>query len=631
MKQSKVWLLALLSILVLAATSTLTMAEDSAHLSGNWEVGISGADFEDNPARVNEYSTYRTDQDGVSFAPSLNLDYFNQGFLLGIESDINGPHDQKNSLELDFNRFLQFDVDYREFDHWKDHDTLEHLGATFTGDTFGAQPRVTTDLTAGQIPATPSLEVLEAAKERYYQELDNDYIVNYSEWQNDAQLKLPSLPIVTFHAGWRVEERDGFEQAITLSKCSQCHVQANAKQINESTEDLTFGATGKFGLLTVDYEYLQRDFEEDGPSTSYNYLTTNKIRAGVADEDQLLYEGMHEYDVTPDSEKDSHVLEARVDLPHSSMVSASYVKADIESPKEGEEGTYSLDKDKLTSEFESFFLKGATRFGPLRVTMRGGTYEIDGPDFYVDFPDRDNMLADDQLKASAPSSFENQNFDNPEHFESAESRDVTEFGIDAVYRLARGTTLRLGYDYEDVERVEAELGETETNTYTLALQSRFNRQLSGRLSYEYQDIDDPFGADHATGIAQGIGTTNPAYPGFAWLYTDDFRLIDDNPASGAVYYWNSVYPNRTLAATTEPDQVQQVKFSSTYAPSVNSALTVFARYRGEENDAIFYDQKTFVPGASFYYAPNSKMNLTMAYTFNKQETENQMCVGWYHG
>jgi hypothetical protein len=61
------------------------------------------------------------------------------------------------------------------------------------------------------------------------------------------------------------------------------------------------------------------------------------------------------------------------------------------------------------------------------------------------------------------------------------------------------------------------------------------------------------------------------------------------------------------------------------------AATLFARVRIEENDDVSYEQQTYVPGVSLYYAPNGKLNLTMAYTFNKQETENQMCVGWYHG
>jgi hypothetical protein len=53
--------------------------------------------------------------------------------------------------------------------------------------------------------------------------------------------------------------------------------------------------------------------------------------------------------------------------------------------------------------------------------------------------------------------------------------------------------------------------------------------------------------------------------------------------------------------------------------------------RLEENDDVDYEQNTYVPGFTFWYAPNSKINLTMAYNFNLQETENKMCVGWYHG
>jgi hypothetical protein len=61
------------------------------------------------------------------------------------------------------------------------------------------------------------------------------------------------------------------------------------------------------------------------------------------------------------------------------------------------------------------------------------------------------------------------------------------------------------------------------------------------------------------------------------------------------------------------------------------ALSAYFRYRYEENDHVKYEEKTYVPGISFWYAPNEKVNLVMAYNFNKQETENQMCVGWYHG
>ena len=77
-------LLALLSILALAATSTLAIAEeDSAHVSGKVEVGVSGVDTKDNPARVNEYSKYRS-KDGANLAPSLDLEYSSKKLELGL-------------------------------------------------------------------------------------------------------------------------------------------------------------------------------------------------------------------------------------------------------------------------------------------------------------------------------------------------------------------------------------------------------------------------------------------------------------------------------------------------------------------------------------------------------------------
>lgn len=620
------FLVAVLSILILTATSTLAIAEeDSAHLSGNWEVGVTGVDLKDNPARVNEYGTYRTDEDGANLANEVNLEYRNKWFLMDLESDINGPDDQQHALELDFNRVFKFDFSNSKFDHWKDHDKLEHLGATMQGDIDGDQPRIFTNATKNP--------------DQYAWELSQDYIVTRKESEAGAELQLPALPNVTFHAGVRLEEREGMEQAIAMSKCSACHVEANPKMIDERTEEFTVGATGKFGLLTVEYEYLSRDFEDGGELPTYQYWSAGKTRFGSTDPQQLLYLNEElEYNKTPDSEKDSHLLSARLDLPNHTVISGSYVNADIESTKEGEEGTYEfVGNDTLTSAFESFALKGATRIGGLRLSMHGSSYEIDGPDYTLSFPDRvDNVDWDHDGAITNV----NNTFEQEEHFESAESRDVTEFGLDAIYRLARSTTLRLGYEYENIEREEVELGETQTSTYKLSIHSRLAKGLNARFSYNYADIDDPFGGDDVNGIAQGhpdaIVDGNLAY-----LLTGDYKQslpdFDTNPdplAEGntvAAYYWNSVYPARGLDATNQPDEVHEAKLSTTWSPAANMSATAYLRTRFEENSAVKYEENTYVPGISFWYAPNGKMNLVMAYNFNKQETENQMCVGWYHG
>ncbi len=625
MKHRHLWLLALLSILTMYATAVLAA---DIQATGSVELGVAVKDTSDNPARVNEYAQTRSEE-GLSLAPKLNLETFgeNSSFDLGV--DINGPRDQKIDLEADANRMIRLKLEHQVLEHWKDHETLDQLGATMAGDTAGEQPRVTTDATTGVLAGATGTANIDAAHERYEQELANDYIITRRESKAAADLQLPGLPNIVFHAGVRIDSREGMEQARTLSKCNQCHIQANPKDIDEETRDLTFGITGKFGLVTLDYEFLIRDFTDKSNDPTYGYVGSSSTHAGVADAAVLNYlAGPETYSSTPDSQKDSHSIKARVDFTRDTSLTAAYTKADVESDAV-EDDSYTIDNSTLTSEFESFFLKGATRIGAFRLSARGGSYEIEGPEYTVTFPKVVGANLDPALGYDLTT--------GEKDYQSAESRKVTQFGLDGVYRITTGTTLRLGYEYEETDRAELDLSDTETNTFKVALKSRLNRKLSGRVSYSYQNIDEPFtGAD--VGIGQVSGSTSDLYPGLAWFTTSTFlgapgNDVDTNGDGNydGVYYWNSVYPNRELESSVSPEDVHELKFSSTWAPSSQFAATLFARVRMEENDNVNYQQDTYVPGVTFYYAPNSKMNLTMAYTFNKQKTENQMCVGWYHG
>jgi hypothetical protein len=647
MKHSQLWLLALLSVLTLMTATTVMAAEDGGHVSGSWELGMSGINTEDNAARVNEYGSVRA-EDGISLAPQLDLEFKNGGFLLEAKSETMGPRDQMHEIDIDAGRVFQLESSLNVLEHHMDHDTLGHLGATMQGDIFGNQPRVTTPGTIGNpenskvYTATaqygvdqPVTDAVDAAHAEYQQELDNDYIVTRREWKNEAELTIPQLSNITFHAGIRIEEREGMKQAIATSKCNNCHVSADGKEIDERTEEYTLGATGKFGLVTVEYEYLTRDFDENGAAPQEDFTSSNTIHGNVIDYDQLLYgDGSTalDYNATPDSEKDSHLVKARVDLPNNSSIIGSYVKAEVTADKNPTEDTHSYiltDTDDLTSEFESFAMKGATRIGDLRLSVRGGQYEIETDSYTTYFSAREvaNVLP------GSPGSYDldgatevNHNLSASEtHNATAESREVTEFGIDGVYRLARYTTLRLGYEYEDIDREEEDhLGSTETSTYKLAVNTRFGKNLKANFSYEFQDIDEPFKGTHV-----GIGQDADNWTPYALLDTADFVGEDGN--SSAVYYWNSVYPNRNLESTNQPDAVHEAKINTTWTIAHNMSVTAYLRARLTENDDVEYDQDTYVPGVTFWYAPNSNMNLTMAYNFNKQETENRMCVGWYHG
>ena len=153
MKLSRFWLLALLSVPALVATSTLAIAEeDTAHVTGKVELGAAFADTKDNPARVNEYAKYRS-EDGLGAAPKLSLEYLSKDFWLEIDADVNGPRDQKAELNADFSRVFRLNMEYQVMEHWLDHDNLEHLGASMRGDTGGNQPVVTTDRTYAELNA----------------------------------------------------------------------------------------------------------------------------------------------------------------------------------------------------------------------------------------------------------------------------------------------------------------------------------------------------------------------------------------------------------------------------------------------------------------------------------------------
>ena len=624
MKQRQTWLLALLSILTFVMVPCLATAASSGQL----ELGVSYTDIVDNAARVNEYvkngASDNIKEDGLAASIKLDLEATDGVSAGDLSADIVNSDNYSLETEFDAARIFKLDISLDSMQHIKDHDNLEHIGATMVGDLRAGQPTIFSDATVPSgyttVPAELDARLYDPtldAQGAYDLEIANDYIVTRREWKNEAELTIPQLPNITFHAGLRIEEREGLEQAIGMSKCDACHVNAQGKEINERTEDFTMGVTGKFGIATIEYEFLSRDFTEDGatPTRLYDGATTTHSA------DYLLYGAGSatelEYKKTPDSEKESHLLKARIDLPKSTSITASYVKADVESTKEPD-ASFSLEDDTLSTEIESFGAKLATKIGSaLKLSVRGSTYEIDADSNAITFPERQQLIDLGTFTLPFTSA--------TDEWVSAEERKTTEFGVDGVYRLARATTLRLGYEYENIERVEAELGETETHTFKAAVKSRINKTLSARVSYKYQDIDDPFGADHATGIYQIDGTVDD---GSGLVYT----VLDAGGTSlGDYAYWNVVYPERDLSATNQPDTVHEMKFNSTWSPSANMAATLFARVRYEENKEVNYEQTTYVPGASIWYAPTDKLNLTMSYTFNNQDTQNQACVGWYHG
>ena len=550
---------------------------------------------DDEVNKVNEYSSTK-DDDGVTPYIRAKLNGSNGGTHVDVEAERWDDDVLDIDIDVDASRIFRFDASYERFRHWLSHDELNYMDATMK----------TQGQTSAPSSANPSI---------YAEDLvpNKDFFIIHKELEIEGEVVIPSLPNVTLKTGYRQEEREGVEQVFGMSHCSACHIEGSAKSIDETTTDIILGATGKFGMLTVDYEYLTRDFEDDSADKTREYMLAAKPfpdfeNQGLADfaSARLLFDennGYVPYSNTPDSEKDSHTLKARYDLSNDSTISAGYIHANIESSKQDDVGR-TLKDNRLSTDYDSYNMRASTRLGSWRLTGYGRREEIDADDNSIFF-----TYGTGTDVPATPERTE---------YQSEEARDITTFGGNAVYRFNSKTSLRLGYEYEDIDRNMDEAIDTETHTVKASVRFRPSNKLNGRASYTYQKIDDQFQHPH--------GNKGPIDEAFTWTSADPL------PADKR-WYEPYFYALREAEATNLPEDVHEVKASTTWTPSAHYSVTVYARYRHEENDLNFntYEKDVISPGFNVWWAPVSNLNMTMAYNFDKQKTENQMCVGWYHG
>lgn len=657
-------LLALSLAALLACAGTAT-AEGDGSFSGRVEAGAAGVGISDDAKRVNEYSVIRPKQGAEAYG-KVDLQGNSGGVAVDLQADYMGSRDQQYDLGLDIHRVLRLRSSHNSFLHWLDHDRIDYLdaGVRGTGTYVGGTPLSPDNIPGGfsaynpltgiVTPGTPSAAntdiVQQFGRATVYGEdfaKGDDFSIIRKEWKNQADVTVPQLPNVTFHVGMRVEEREGSEQSIGNSKCTVCHITGQSRKVDEKTTDFTAGATGRFGALTVDYSFLDRNFNERAAAPTRvwdpilnpgaNYTATN-----INFDNRMLYaygDGALPYDKTPDSDKQSHTLKARVDLPGETVVSGSYVHSKVESAKDSEPGIFTLDKGTLKTTYDGYGLRATTRFGKrLTLNLRAKVEEIENDDVTVSFfpinPNTSHGL-EDPLNPAAPfdPAFNPGNPVATRH--SIISRDVLTLGADTLYRLSRVSSLRLGYEFQAIEREDDHHDDTKIHTVKAAYKTRPAKDLSARVNYMYKHYDRPFVyedaalyMDPATGlhytdkdgnVAASYGDATTWQPGY-WLHY--------GPTYGIEFY-----DRRVADLSNQPEDVHEGKVALTWSPRANLSATVNLRARFEENDLDYstWQQRTYSPGVSVWYAPTDNFNLTFAYNYHAQSTESDFCQGWYDG
>lgn len=650
-----------LSLAALLACATTASAEGTGSFSGSVEAGAAGVGISDDAKRVNEYSVIRPKQGAEAYG-KVDLTGVNDGIAVDVQADYMGSRDQKYDLGIDVKRILRLNSSYDSFLHWLDHDQIDYIDAGIrgTGTYNGTLPlspdNVPGGFTAynpatGQVTAAaPGPGVQQFGRATVYGEdfaKDDDFSIIRREWKNHVDLTFPQLPNVTFHAGYRMEEREGTEQSIGMSKCTACHITGQSRKVDEQTEDFTAGATGRFGLLTIDYSFLDRQFREKAAAPMRTFDPTNNPGANYAPsntnfDNRITYDyesGSLPYDVVPDSDKQSHVLKARVDLPRNSIISASMVNSKVESKKTDEPdpntadpafGGFILPKKTIETTYDAYGLKATTKLTKkltLNARMRYEEQESD---------DRQVVY---QLANPAPTgglggqAVDLTSLDRTYH--SVLSREILTLGFDAIYRLGLKDTLRLSYEFKDLDREDEHFGTTESHTIKAAYKTRPAKNLNARVNYTFQHFNRPFEYEDAALYQNPVTGLNyfDKDGNVATTYGDTSTWAVGYILGTGPTYGREFYDQRVADLSNQPEDVHEGNVALTWSPQANLSATVNLRARFEENELDFssWKQQTYSPGLSVWYAPTNNFNLTFAYNYHAQSTESDFCQGWYDG
>ncbi len=645
-----------LMLTLVALLTPIPLFADERNLSGTLELGGTAVDFADNSSRVDEYSSPRKDDGGAIYG-TIDLNYNpDNGVVAEVQGDLQGEQDQKIEALIDFKRIFKGTVTYNVLEHRLDHDRLDFMDAAVVRGGMNKTTHLPVDISAtGVTPnKVPAFVLVDGATNTvlygsdtgnfssvadaddyivqtggasvYAEDLvpDQEFSITRKEFKADTELTLPALPNLTFDLGYRHEKREGTDQSIGMSKCASCHITGESKEIDETTEDFAAGVTGRFGILTLGYEFQDRKFFT-GPADTRLYDTNMKPGQPFDNkifDDRITYDysdGALPADTVPESEKQSHLVKARVDLNNQTTLLGSYVTSEVESNKTDEPGIYTLNRMTITTNYDGYGLKATTRIGKkLKLSARIKAEKIETDDVSVTF-----QTLNAPTSPHAGVTYDSTNTGTfTSDMVSINSRDTLTTRLNAVYRLAPKTTLRLKYEYENEDREDLHFGETTTNTYKVSINTRLNHNLSLRGSYQFSDIDNPL---HNPDAALVLVDSNNIQTKFGV----DGYIVGGNSS----LYGTSFYDERIATLSNQPEQVNEAKLTSTWAPLGNFAAIISVRYKEEENDLSqsTWQQESFNGSLSMWYAATEDLSLTMAYNYFDQRSKTAFCQGFYDG
>jgi Putative outer membrane beta-barrel porin, MtrB/PioB len=527
---------------------------------GLFGFGASGFSTRDNTDRVAEYLV--TDQDALASLRALAWGEKN-GFRYDLTIANGGDARVQNyDARFDIRRILKAHVTYQTLPHRLDHDPIDYLdGGSSQGGTF--------------IVRNDDMNP------------DDRYAMTYGVLNTGIDLRLRN---VTFFLGHERQTRSGSHQVMTVAHCANCHTVAFTKRYEELTQTLSAGARLTTSILSLEYTYLNRSYEDEAANPLYTF--DNAVQPATL---QDIFLNRVQYDdadgplpiaADPVVKKFSNTIRGRL-----ALADATLIGNFTQSKTENDDQNIAYD---YTGGFTRLFVPLGSVFS-LKADYR--RYSLDNESVFVNVVEQttpEGLAAGKTYSEAFPTAF-------PATFdfvrESAMSRTPTEVGVELGVQPARRTFLRLGYGWQAIEREFYEVEKTTTNTLYAAGRSQMGKHVNARFRVQYDGTTDPFLHHHAAIPAILQPFPSPGNP--------------PSPLTGLQYY--TMYEARQADLTSFPTRTLFLEGMATITPTPRLAITGHYRWRDSQNDELNFSEwgRTMSsPGVDVWFAADERWALT---------------------
>jgi hypothetical protein len=593
----------LMSLFIALGLACSALAEDAKPYDVEISVGGSMNDLDGN-GRVAEYDS--TAEKNANWILDGRVSYFLDGGAINAYGNYLDGDDQAYGADLDlWNRILLLQTDYLRFYHRLDHNNLNHLLASLARGSQGATLYHTD-----------------------FNEFD-DYGITRSEWKSEAKLNVPTIPGLSFTFNHRFEERKGMDQARTMSKCASCHVVGMSKAIDETTNELNPSVNLRIGPMTLNYDFLYRSFNSgsDVPENLYMEVQNPGTPAGSLDgfDSRVQFDntdGSLPFSRTPESEKWSHKIKMKADLPDNT-VNLNYVRsrATNNDSDDGASALYGNYENELAVDY--WALNGGWHWKINRTmgfTLKGKYHDMDADEVNVDVVE---SISDGGAAGVGQTwaDFLGTDFD----FTRYSAYDEEEYSLDAkfAWKVLKDLKLKLGYEVEYLDRENAEyhhvVNDTTTQEFSIGGHWRPMMGLKVSADYAFTFVDDPYEFHDSMcpswEEAQALGFA----PGTYSAYSD---------------YSRYVYGVRTSDRSNQPETVHDMRFKTHWMATGKINTNLHLHYKIADSDDLGgsdWQQDMFNGGVNVMYTPMAKLGINMGYNYFYDKYEAMFCSAFYHG